>query len=487
MSIEKSMPYKQRYYKADEAHKAAKENENTYRVLVGKQSGYHNLTNLEIVEFQKMKSVERRNALNTREMEFHEHWAFSSDRVGFFMDFDKVIPLQNENLSAELQFNERSVANVMYMAYGAAAGLTLDCLRAYNATLEIQTFSEFDSDVVYTCECGQCVAFTLPCIYLYTCHRRLLAGGVKCSIHCMVRGERHCTNARHVVRAIIASIDVLQLHNVFIYEEDDHQKKFAFDWLPYSSRSLRILGSTKQGDQKSLKKLTMSLKNGRACSLKPEDLEFNVVNLKRSLVCDKSSKTVAFEALKLHPSVDLQCEEFNGLLARNDIQLPNLPSAQIPTKPASESVRVGIKRPFDAHTSTALVESTSEAERYKRESLCQKVKMCFRARNNIPNLKVKRFFWETTDPGLGGGVTQCSMELQTDSTECPNRKGGGRHKTHCLHIKSVPYGIKNDTQTAPIWGWCFSKNHIPVGERDKMQAWLSSQTLHEDRCISIKK
>ena len=475
------MPFKPRYYKADEAHSEAKDGEKTYRVLTGKQSGYHNLTAEEIVQFHKVKSGERRQALNTREMEMHEHWPLGSDNVALFMDFDKVIALPNADLKAELESNERAVANVMYTAYGAASGLSLDCLRAYNSTLEMYTFSEFDSNIVYTCECKQCATFTLPTVYLYKSHRRLSAATVKCSVHCIVRGERHCTNARHIVRAIVASISALQMQNVFIDEDEQNQKKFAFDWLPYSTRSLRLLGSTKGGDQTSAKKLSLVLKNGRACELKPADLEFNVTNLQHLLIQDKTSKSTAFEALKLHTSLDLQCEELIGLLARNGIQMPNLPSHQVL---AINGCKVGMKRPSDSDispVSAGLRPFTDETERSERESLCQKVKMCFRARNNLPHLKVDRFFWETTDPGLGADTTQASMTLRTNCTECPNRKGGGKHKHNCLHIKSVPYGIKNDTQAAPIWGWCFSPNRVQVGARDKMQAWLAPQTLHEHR------
>ena len=477
------MPFEPRYYKADEAHAAAQDGETTYRVLVGTKSGFHNLSPEEVVEFHQMKSGERRKTLNTRDMEMHEHWPPGSENVGIFMDFDKMISASSDNIKAELEFNERSVANVMYTAYGAIAGLNVDCLRAYNATLEMQTFSEFDSNVVYECECKQCATFSLPEVRVYKCHRRGLGNTLKCSIHCTVRGERHCTNARQVVRAIVASIDELKMHNVFISGDKQSGKKFAFDWLPYSTRSLRTLGSTKGTDSRSVKELTLLFKNGRACVLQPVDLEFNVANLNNSLVRDKSSQTIAFEALKLHPSVDLKCEQFADLLARNGIQMPNLPSNQVLATSGPAHARTGTKRPADADISAVSTGSrpfTSETERRRRESLCQKVKIVFRLRNNLPTLKVTKFFCETTDPGLGGGTRQRSQKLATDCKACPNRNGGGSHKQHCLQIISTPYGIKNDTQTAPISGWCFSKNHIPVSNRDKMQAWLAPQTLHED-------
>ena len=89
------------------------------------------------------------------------------------MNFDKTTSCKNDDLTTELEFNERAVANVMYGAYGATSGLTLDCLRAYNTTLEMDTFSEFDSDIIYACECKQCDSFILPKVRCYTSHRRI--------------------------------------------------------------------------------------------------------------------------------------------------------------------------------------------------------------------------------------------------------------------------------------------------------------------------
>ena len=168
------------------------------------------MTAEEVVRFQKMQSTERRHTLNTREMVMHEHWPVS-ENVPFFMDFDKTIASTAET-EAELRYNERVVAQVMYMAYGAASGLCVDCLYGYQATLEIDTFSESSAErsVVYECECKLCTSFELPVVRIFTSHRKARDNrSTKCSIHAVVQGERHCTNTRHVTCAIMASIQLL--------------------------------------------------------------------------------------------------------------------------------------------------------------------------------------------------------------------------------------------------------------------------------------
>ena len=187
------------------------------------------------------------------------------------------------------------------------------------------------------------------------------------------------------------------MQNAFVY----NSTKFAFDWLPYSTRSLRILGSVKQGEIKSTKILGCLFINGRARVLGETDKEFNATNLNNSLVSQQNAMTMPFESLRLHPSVDAKHIEFVELLGRIDITLPTLPCHQQRTTTPKRSASVAgiIQQP-------SRDDAVANKSNSKHSLLCQKIKKCFELKNKLKNIRVTQIEVDTLDPGLGGGTSQ---------------------------------------------------------------------------------
>ena len=366
-----------------------------------------------------------------------------------FVDFDKKV--DGERGSSECRkADECSVAKAAFVGYAASSGMKAECLREFEELLEFDRDGRNVVVDVHKCECGECEQFLPPTVFLYTSHR-----DVKCSIHVVVVGEHRPLNARMATLAFMAGLAITgDLEGFFVYSGNGGQKRFAFDSQPFTTKSLRVLGSCKDGGTKGEKILSdvYSIHGKMTTSKHKEDTAANHEN---SLVF--RTNELPWKAEELHPTVQLLYQDLCKSLKSLGIPNPTLPGVSV-SHLITPGDQTAPENKSQSYTDTR--ENTQRIEQLVRQAqLVTSTKLGYPLG---PMLSVTTF---TSNLGLGFGGTHEVHEIETACKRCPWRPNGdggqgGKHTTNTLHLRVTPYSRYRNIKGAVVAISCRSHNHV---------------------------
>ena len=435
------------YHKKHIAAEALKMGEKTFRREHIGDNMFCNLTETEAID--QMQNVTLHEIGHTNKM-----------KVWMDVDMERVDKSEDEVYEKRLCFQ---VATLTFVAYAAAAGWGADCLRNLSETMIDTPAEPAEIEQCRKCECGDCRVISLPDVELYTSTRKLVGGNRKISIHAVASGDRCPAGPRMCAIAIYGAMKILKLTDAFLYTVHEGAQRMAFDVVPFTSKSLRVLGSEKMGQLCSRKTLVSAYRNGARVNL--QDTKLTSARLQKSFVFDPM--VPSWSTPQVHKSVQDAFSEIMTEMHDAGMRIPNLPNDAIYDKtdmpPKSKSSR----------RKRLIKKVGSKDQLAYRLKVLKTAAIC--GIQGLPrNFCVTASRTQTRSLGYGNDEVLQEFRVYTNIRKCPLRVHGGVHKSNKMYINAVPNGINGDQNDVHVSMHCASENHVcekPLHVRVDRREW----------------
>lgn len=424
------------YRKKQDAFAALTPDARVYRVVGSDcKNTFQNLTETAVLDQIKL-------------FEVHETGEAGRDETKVFMDIDMQVKKRTEE--GERMLCDK-VAMLALATYFAAGGARSDCVKDFADTMVQTEGGPGEGNEWYECACGDCPKIRVPDVDLYTSHRPSAKHDTfKYSVHAVVTGDRRPAGSRIMTIATLATLGVLGLTDSFVYTGGEGQQKFAVDSGPSISKSLRVRGSAKSGDDASRKIHARAYQRGLRCGLSSTDVDAS--GLKKSLVF--APGVPPWDGSQLHVTME---DEFYAVITNMHtlgLQIPKFPKEELRHAADAGGKKKRKRKESDKNAAIASVNAAHLTHNLK--VLQTAVGRSLGTKVGIVSVIVRN-----RPPGYGNRdeVVQ-EIVAQTDCTQCPLRPGGGQHTSNRMSIRAVQNGTDGKQHGVVVTVQCPSSNHI---------------------------